>query len=58
MFAAAHVLLPCHSRLFYLLNIYRAETLFIVAPVTAVTELPLVNIVPAVAINTRPVLVT
>ena len=41
-----------------LLNIYDAETFFVVAPVTGRTELPLVNIVPAVTINTQPVLVT
>ena len=58
MFTAAHVLLPCHSRLFYLSNIYRAEILFVVAPATAVTKLPLVNIVPAMAIDTQPVFVT
>jgi hypothetical protein len=58
MFTAAHVLLPCHSRLFFLLNFYDAETLFVVASVTAVTELSLVDIVPAVTIDTRPVFIT
>ena len=43
--------------LYDLLNIYDAETLFVMAPVTGVTELSLVNIVPAVTIYTQPVFV-
>jgi len=42
---------------FNLLNIYAAEILFVVAPVTGKTELPLVNIVPAVTIDTQPVFI-
>jgi len=37
-----------------LAKIYGAKTLFIVAPVTGVTELSLVNIVLAMTINTTP----
>jgi len=58
MFTAAHLLLPCPSRLSSLLNIYRAKALFIVAPLTGVTELSLVSIVPAVTVDTQPVFVT
>jgi len=55
MFTAAHVLLFCHSMHFNLWNVDGAKTLFIVAPVTGVTELPMVNIVPSVTIKTKPV---
>jgi hypothetical protein len=40
-----------------LLNIYDVKILFIVAPVTAVTELSLVNIVSTMTIDTPPVIV-
>ena len=43
--------------LYDLLNIYDAETLFVMAPVTGGTELSLVNIVPAMTIYTQPVFV-
>jgi len=56
-FTAAHLWLPGPSPRFNLLNIYDVKILFTVAPVTGVTELPLVNIVPAVTIDTQPVFV-
>ena len=40
-----------------LAKIYSAEILFIVAPVTGVTELPLVNVVVAVTVDTTPVFI-
>jgi hypothetical protein len=40
-----------------LLNIYDVKILFIVAPVTGVTELSLVNIVSTMTIDTPPVIV-
>jgi hypothetical protein len=49
--------LPGHYSRIYLLNIYDVEILFIVAPVTGVTELSLVNIVSAMTIDTPPVIV-
>ena len=42
---------------FNLLNIDGAKTLFIVAPVTRVTELSMVDIVLAVTVNTTPVFI-
>ena len=41
--------------IFNLAKIYGVKTLFIVAPVTRVTELSLVNIVPAMTVDTTPV---
>jgi hypothetical protein len=58
MLITVHVLLPRHLMLGDLTNIYDAESLFGMAPVTGVTELSLVNIIPAVAIDTLPVFVT